>query len=630
MTNNPFLKKVLILFLLMLGVLTVSRFVNYYIHLEYFADKATPWGVLGTGLIFDLQTCGYLLLLPSLLLLVPLSARLEPLKKVVFHLGFFIILCSIIGLFGDSFYFGIVSRHAFRDIILLSTELHFVLPLILSEYLLPSVACLILLSLVGYGWVKYWKKHHVKPIKSLSLKLQSVQFIIAFFVLFVIVRGFTFEGKSRSLIDAYQGHNEQEANLVLNGIYTSFKGLAKSKNSRQYRFFDDLASKAPVSMNAESTGYADFSKSFPGNTPNKRNLFIILVEALSYEYIDALAGTNYGATPFLDELSTKAEVYDNFYSVGQRSYYGVQGLLFGIAPLEGIGFIGGGLELSRLTKLGKIAKKNGYYTQMLQSSNRDSIRLNSIADYSGFETYLGRSDIPVTRTDYPDADAAEFGWDYEMLMKTFELANQQDKPFLSFSFTGTTHMPYVEPPKQWQVYPHGEDRIQDFLNTVHYTDQSLKAFFALAKQQPWFNNTTFMIMADHTLLNASASLKKSFHIPLWIYQPGQNIKPQRHQMMASHLDILPTVFDLLGFDDEFSAMGQSLYREKEDYSIVVKGNLFGAFTQEGNFLSSGKSIVHSEGPVDFKLNKALKIEESLKYKFQKAQKIIVDNVWVKE
>ena len=134
-------------------------------------------------------------------------------------------------------------------------------------------------------------------------------------------------------------------------------------------------------------------------------------------------------------MTEKAEVYNNFYAAGQRSYYGIQASLFGLPPIHGVGYIGGGLELSRLTRVADIARGHGYQTQMLQSSNRDSIRLDSIADYAGFEQYFGKSDIPVTRTDYPDPDAAKFGWDYEMLMKTFDLANQSQKPFLSFSFT---------------------------------------------------------------------------------------------------------------------------------------------------------------------------------------------------
>jgi len=611
---------IFVLIAMMLGLLSVSRIVNYLVYADYYQGKASLLGIIKPALIFDFQTCGYLLTIPILLILFPTGNKFKALKIIGLNLGFVMVLIAAAVLFADTLYFDIVNRHAFRDALLLVTEIHFVLPLLLSNYLLPFIGGLIALLVAIVLWFKYLKHTSEWSIKPMLWRQKFSVMFISIFVLFVCIRGFDYQGKAQSMIDAYIGHNEQQANLVLNGVYTSIKGLTASKKSRQYRFFDNLEQTKPQQ-------FKQFTRSFSDNKPNKRNVFIIVVEALSYEYIDALAGTSYGATPFLDQLAAKSEVYDNFYAVGQRSYYGMQGILFGIPPLDGIGYIGGGLELSRLTKIGEIAEKHGYYTQMLQSSNRDSIRLNSIANYAGFETYLGRSDMPVTRTDYPDPEAAEFGWDYEMLMKTLSLVNQQSKPFFSFSFTGTMHMPYVEPPKQWQIAPHGQDRMTDFLNTVHYTDQSLQEFFAIAEQQPWFEQTTFVIMADHTLKNAGASLKKSFHIPLFIYRPGQNIKPVRHQMMASQLDILPTVIDLMGFDDSFSAMGQSLYRERDEHSIIVKGNLFGAFTKEGNFLTAGDQVVHSEGDTKFVKQVLPSLEQLLKFKFQKAQRLILDNTW---
>ncbi|NRA59963.1 MAG: LTA synthase family protein [Psychrobium sp.] len=611
---------IFVLAVAMLALLSVSRVINYMVYADYYQGKAALLDIMLPALKFDLQTCGYLLTIPILLILFPTGNKFKILKTIGLNLGFVVLLVAAGVLFADTLYFGIVSRHAFRDALLLMTELHFVLPLLLSNYLWPFIGGLVALVAAIALWLRYLQCTSRWVIKPARWSHQLSVLLVSIFLLLICIRGFDIEGKPQSMIDAYIDHNEQQANLVLNGVYTSIKGLTASKKSRQYHFVDNLEQAQPRQFKA-------FSSTFSDNTPNDRNLFIILVEALSYEYIDALAGTSYDATPFLDQLVKKSEVYDNFYAVGQRSYYGMQGILFGIPPLDGIGYIGGGLELSRLTKIGKIAASHGYYTQMLQSSNRDSIRLNSIANYAGFDTYLGRSDIPVTRTDYPDSEAAQFGWDYEMLMKTLSLANQQSKPFLSFSFTGTMHMPYVEPPKQWQIHRHGQNRMDDFLNTVRYTDQSLQEFFTLAEKQPWFNQTTFMIMADHTLFNAGASLKKSFHIPLFIYRPGQNITPARHKMMASQLDILPTVMDLLGFDDSFSSMGQSLYRTKEDYSIIVKGNLFGAFTKDGNFLTAGEQVVHKEGATEFVEQEIPTLEKQLKYKFQKAQRLILDNQW---
>lgn len=569
------------------------------------------------------------MLFSIILFILPTPIKLRNfVTQLGLHLGFIALLLSPLVLIGDTLYFGFVSRHLYHDLGLLKTELPFLIPLIMDGYKTITFSYLLATSLAVWLWIRHWKTIVIIFARPSSFLGQTILAIPLLVLLVLFARGFDVKGKSQSLIDAYQNRNEQQANLLLNGLYTAVNGAIRSKNASFYHFFSDEEVVALTQQSNDEIYSYPFVQSFPENTPNKRNLVVILLESLSYQYVDSLAGTDYGVTPFLDRLTEKAEVYNNFYAAGQRSYYGIQASLFGLPPIHGVGYIGGGLELSRLTRLADIARGHGYQTQMLQSSNRDSIRLDSIADYAGFEQYFGKSDIPVTRTDYPDPDAAKFGWDYEMLMKTFDLANQSQKPFLSFSFTGTTHMPYAETPKAWQVYPYGESEVNNFLNTISYMDKSLELFFDKVKKQPWYNNTTFVILADHTQPNFNiASLDNSFKIPLWIYQPGLNITSVKHQIMSSQLDILPTIFDLLGFSDEFSSTGESLYRKKNGYSIVVKGNLFGAFSRQGSFLSSGNQLIEVNGNDVFKEEVAPEIEQNLKLVFQRSQQAILNNKW---
>lgn len=78
---------------------------------------------------------------------------------------------------------------------------------------------------------------------------------------------------------------------------------------------------------------------------------------------------------------------------------------------------------------------------------------------------------------------------------------------------------------------------------------------------------------------------------MWIYQPGLNIEAKRHKFAASQLDILPTIHDLLGFPDIFAAMRSYLYRERDNFSPIGKGNLFGGISKKGSFLMTGEKII---------------------------------------
>lgn len=624
-------RSVLFLYISMLFILNCSRIANYIVYRDYYKETLDLLTVIFTSFRFDIMTTGYVMLIPTLLILVPGSGRIATfIKGMGLKLGLIMLLLSTLALIGDFIYFGVVNRHTFSDLPLLMTETSFVLPFLVKDHLALTILSFAIIILAIIFLIKKYQLFFHNNQKHRTLASQISVFIIAIPVLILFLRGLNLQGKPLGIIDAYKNQSEQQANLILNGIYTGGKGTTQIFKRTDYNFFSSEEIKQHLNKTEDEAYKYPFLSQFPENTPNGRNLVIILVEALSYAYIDGLSGSDYKVTPFLDELSKKAEVYDNFYAAAQRSNLGVQASLFGLPPLESVGYIGGGLELSRLTKIGNIAQAHGYQTQMLQSSKRDSIRLDSIANYAGFQQYLGRSDIPITRTDYPDPDGAQFGWDYEMLIKTLELANKKTQPFISFSFTGTTHMPYVETPKHLQVYPYGQDTFTDFLNTVRYTDEALKAFFAEASKQDWYENTTFMILADHTLFNTkNPGLESAFHIPLWIYRPGQNITPKRHKILASQLDILPTAFDLLGFNDEFASVGRSLYRERKPYSIVVKGDLLGAFTNSGNFLIAGDKIISESDNADFIENQAPQYAEQLKLEFQLSQQAVLNNTWVK-
>src|SRR5690554_7970402 len=72
--------------------------------------------------------------------------------------------------------------------------------------------------------------------------------------------------------------------------------------------------------------------------------------------------------------------------------------------------------------------------------------------------------------------------------------NQQDEPFIECAFTGSTHSPYDYPGHNKPKWTGAE---KNFMNSVIYADQCLSDFIDSAKQQPWYENTLFVIVADH-------------------------------------------------------------------------------------------------------------------------------------
>ncbi|SHO80549.1 Sulfatase family protein [hydrothermal vent metagenome] len=132
------------------------------------------------------------------------------------------------------------------------------------------------------------------------------------------------------------------------------------------------------------------------------------------------------------------------------------------------------------------------------------------------------------------------------------------KPFFSFVMTTSNHRPYTYPDNKIDIPSHtGRD------GAVKYTDFAIGKFLEKAKTKPWFNDTIFVIIADH---NGGSAGKNAlplyrYKIPLIIYSPS-NIKPQTITKLSSQIDTMPTLFNLLGISYKKKFYGNNILDEK--------------------------------------------------------------------
>jgi hypothetical protein len=96
---------------------------------------------------------------------------------------------------------------------------------------------------------------------------------------------------------------------------------------------------------------------------------------------------------------------------------------------------------------------------------------------------------------------------------------------------------------------------------VAYTDWSIGDFIKRAREKSYFDDTVFVITADHC---ASSAGKTSvpvnrYHVPLWIYAP-KHIPPQRVDRLMGQVDIAPTLLGLLNFSYRSRFFGYDLFQ----------------------------------------------------------------------
>ncbi len=557
-----------------LAVFSLSRLGLFLVHRPYFAELSAAQTLFGfaAGVRFDLSISLTFLSLPFVMMNLPGAFfRGGRWTTAWGWTAYAILLAGALLLAGDTAFFGEVHRHTATELLMLGNDVHYLFDMAFGVYLPQLVLFIFFAAALGALWKKIIRQPETLP------KSAALNFLLLVIFLFLGIRG-SVTDKPFGTIDAFSRGNTAMGNLMLNGAFTAYHS-ALHADSANLRLMPLKVAAAALNM---PEGDYPMQKNYAA-TSTGYNIVFILMESWGVKYVDSFGHNGYGVTPNFDRLAARGLKFANFYAAGQRSITGIQATITGVAPVNGIPALGFGLEVSNISKLGAIAGRHGYETIFLQASRRRSFMVNAIAGATGFADYYGMEDYPRL-LNYPDYSASVFGWDYETLLFLKARIDKAKRPFIAYLFTGTTHTPYPPLGKQWEIKPADTSSEDGFLNTLYYSDWSIGEFMKAAEKEPWFAKTIFIFTADHAQVhygNGSGGYREKFHTPLVIYAPGIFKEPKAVDTVGSQLDMLPTIIDLLGFDDSFSAMGDSLFRKTRQRAFCSEGEVVGIITDKG-------------------------------------------------
>ncbi len=571
---------VIIIFALMRGVL-------FFANAEYFSSLSIIEILLAFlhGVRFDLSIMLAILAIPLLFLFLPwrFSSSVRG-YQIIAWLCFIILIAAVLALAMDIVFFQHSQRHVGAELAQMQSDMGYLIAMLKTYWvaILSFIFFIILFAILWKKWVISKAKIATPPNWQLLLG-----FPILLIVIMLIIRGGLVTGKPLMVINAFISDSDELANLTLNGVYTAIRVSMSSHNANHYQHhhFSDQQIQQAMGIKKDYP----FEQRYHSQS-NPPNIIVLQVESLNYQFIDALGQKNYGVTPYLDSLVSKSSVYDHFYSAGQRSIIGLQAIWTGVPALLGFPTIDNGLSTYKISKIASLARQKGYKTFFAQTSLRASFRIDALANSVGFEYFWGMEDIGKLQLAYPKGIKPHFGYDYETLMLLQKklkkhFTEQPQQPILMSFFSGTTHSPYIRLPKQFEKYPYQMDGLNGMLNSIAYTDWAIQQFIEGLRSEPWFNNTLFIITADHPNASYIAKHEKYqqlFHIPLIIYSANPKlIQPKRVQEVRSQLDLMPTMADLMGIEKPISALGTSLWKEKKYLMINNIGYLTGTLNQQG-------------------------------------------------
>lgn len=366
------------------------------------------------------------------------------------------------------------------------------------------------------------------------------------------------------------------------------------------------------------------------------NIVLIILESFSSEYT-GFGNPWKGYTPFLDSISSQGLFFKNHLANGRTSIEGLPAIVASIPSLMTETFITSTYQSNRIVGIADVLRQQGYETSFYHAGNNGTMGFDMFAKNAGFTHYYGRNEYTG------DAEHYDGTWgifDHHYWQYFSGKLGQTKAPFMSCIFTLSSHQPYAIPKELESRFTEGPIPI---IRAIKYADYALQQFFQTASKQTWFDNTLFIITADHTQEKILPwSLYNDFHIPLLFYAP-KFIKPHLvEDKITQHLDIAPSIIDMLQIRHAYSnCFGHSVF----DSTYAGRAMLYD-HPSETAFLINKKLVTYlrpngiiefseSEFSKGFDLNSAeghaakVQYTQELKAIVQYHNNGLIDNSWFK-
>jgi phosphoglycerol transferase MdoB-like AlkP superfamily enzyme len=303
-----------------------------------------------------------------------------------------------------------------------------------------------------------------------------------------------------------------------------------------------------------------------GHGPEKHlNVVLISVESLSAEFLAAF-GNKQTLTPRLDALASESLLFTRIYATGTRTVRGLEALTLSIPPTPGNSIVKRP-DNERLFTLGEIFAERGYEPLYLYGGYGYFDNMNAFFGGNGY-TVIDRTAIPKEAIHHENIWGVADEDLFTLALDELDQRVAAGKRFFAHIMTTSNHRPFTYPEGRIDI-PSGTGRE----GAVKYTDWAIGDFIERARARPWFADTVFVIVADHT---ASGRGKtdlpvEQFLIPLIIHSPA-HVRPARIDTLASQIDVAPTLLALLDFSYRSHFFGHDIIGEGPKHQRAFLAN----------------------------------------------------------
>ncbi len=315
--------------------------------------------------------------------------------------------------------------------------------------------------------------------------------------------------------------------------------------------------------------------------PKPLNFLIIVVDSLRSDML------NPETMPETWALGRKAAVFENHYSGGNCTRFGIFSMLYGIYGNYWFSMLGE----RRGPVFIDVLKKQGYDLRLFAGAKLSFPEFNKTCFVA--VPREGIYDEPAGK------DGAERDRDISDKFISYLKERNPEKPYFSFIFYDASHGNYDYLPDFGKFKPSfgvsqlalNESNVgglkNKYKNSIYFDDHLVGDIIKTLKDSGGLKDTVVLVLGDH----GEAFLERGRYghnqgyspeevrVPLVFYQPGRS--PERIKTMTSHLDIIPTLLPLAGVKNaaaDYSSGRGLFYRGERTFVASASWDSAGIIT----------------------------------------------------
>jgi phosphoglycerol transferase MdoB-like AlkP superfamily enzyme len=303
-----------------------------------------------------------------------------------------------------------------------------------------------------------------------------------------------------------------------------------------------------------------------GNGPARRmHVVLVTMESLGADFLQSFGGRQ-GLTPNLDKLASEGLKFTRMYATGTRTVRGLEALSLSIPPTPGHAVLTRKNNKGFQT-LGGVLKAEGYEPLFIYGGYSYFDNMQDFFGGNGY-TVVDRSSLSKREISHETVWGVADEDLFKMLVREIDARVAAEQKVFAHVMTTSNHRPFTYPSGRIDI-PSGSGRE----GAVKYADWAIGKLMQEASNRVWFKDTLFVFIADHTshARGRTDLPPENYHIPLIIYAPSL-LSPQAIDVVASQIDVGPTILALLNVSYTSRFFGQDILTEGRHHQRALMAN----------------------------------------------------------